>query len=73
VFLTGCMSLRGREMGGGGWVIYLWGGSFKHKNGEEERTHKCVLCLVACRKWEKERKRKREIKITKKVKKIIFK
>ena len=47
--------------------------SFKHINGEEERTNKCVICLVAGRKREKERKRKREIKIIEKVKKIIFK
>ena len=24
MFVTGCMSLRGGEMGGGGWVIYLF-------------------------------------------------
>ena len=58
-----------------GLFIYLFMGwcSFKHINGEEERTNKCVICLVAGRKREKERKRKREIKIIEKVKKIIFK
>ena len=24
MFLTNCISSRGREMGGGGWVIYLF-------------------------------------------------
>ena len=64
MFLTNCISSRGREMGGGGWVIYLFMGccSFKHRNGEEERTNKCVMCLVTGRKREKERRRKREIK-----------
>ena len=57
-----------RKRDGWWWLgylfIYLFMGccSFKHRNGEEERTNKCVLCLVTGRKKEKERKRKREIK-----------
>ena len=51
-----------RRRDGWWWLGYLFMGwcSFKHINGEEERTNKCVICLVAGRKREKERKRKRD-------------
>ena len=49
--------------------------SFKHRDGEEERTQKWVLGLVACRKREKERKgkRKRKRNSKKRIKKNIKK
>ena len=62
-----------------GWLGFLfmylwwWWCSFKHRDGEEERTQKWVLGLFACRKREKERKRKRKRNSRKRIKKNIKK